>query len=409
MSKKGKNLATNNGEVASTKMFKDTELPIGLSYSHMTQELREIYKSFSQRDRDRYNRETRKFRQKTSDELYQLVFDTNTQVNEVQTAVNKNQEVVIERLNDIDGRLSKIENQSPADVSSDEILASVDEKIGHLNASISSLARKNANALARLENEAKKSRKDDKSFKQKMKEKWERFYDKVQTVATYFPLMWLLGITIVRLLEDAFHAVKGFFGGIVDRISSAISNTVNTVKTFITNKIQTVSNFVNETIKPVKEFLGIGDDNFSASVKKMAEDTKVIIKPTGKKPILDIEAMRKQKTLNKDDLIRNADNTSVLQIEHYAKPLVNKSDVTSSANRSLEERVAERTARLSDKIRSFSTYEESNVDSEEQKSTPYSPMPPQSPVESVPIINNNYNTSITQVSVSQRETPIPFH
>jgi len=407
MSKKGKNLATNNGEVASTKMFKDTELPIGLSYSHMTQELREIYKSFSQRDRDRYNRETRKFRQKTSDELYQLVFDTNTQVNDVQTAVNKNQDVVIERLNNIDGRLSKIENQSPTEVSSDEILASVDEKIGHLNASISSLARKNANALARLENEAKKSRKDDKSFKQKMKEKWESFYDKVQTVATYFPLMWLLGITIVRLLEDAFSAVKGFFVGIADRISSAISNTVNNVKTFITNKIQNVSNFVTETIKPLKEFFGIGD----GAEEKAPESVRYVLEDgaTGTKMRIDKGKVSDRTKRRYEEAKRIAESTSVLQIEHYNKPNVSTSDVTGSYKQSLNAKIMETEARMADKTRTStsSTYE--NEGASEPTTTPYAPMPPQSPVESVPIINNNYNTSITQVSVSQRETPIPFH
>ena len=407
MSKNGKNLATNNGEVASTKMFKDTELPIGLSYSHMTQELRDIYKSFSQRDRDRYNRETRKFRQKTSDELYQLVFDTNTQVNEVLTAVNKNQEVVIERLNNIDGRLSKIENQSPTDVSSDEILASVDEKIGHLNASISSLARKNANALARLENEAKKSRKDDKSFKQKMKEKWESFYDKVQTVATYFPLMWLLGITIVRLLEDAFSAVKGFFVGIADSISSAISNTVNNVKTFITNKIQTVSNFVTETIKPVKEFFGIKDgaeEKAPESVRDVLEDSA-----NGTKMRIDKGKVSERTKRRYDESKRIAESTSVLQIEHYNKPNVSQSDVTGAYTQSLNAKIMETGARMADKTLTSTSPTSENEGTSEPTTTPYAPMPPQSPVESVPIINNNYNTSITQVSVSQRETPIPFH
>lgn len=407
MSKKGKNLATNNGEVASTKMFKDTELPIGLSYSHMTQELREIYKSFSQRDRDRYNRETRKFRQKTSDELYQLVFDTNTQVNDVQTAINKNQEVVIERLNDIDGRLSKIENQSPSDVSSDEILASVDEKIGHLNASISSLARKNANALARLENEARKSRKNDQSFKQMMKEKWESFYDKVQTVATYFPLMWLLGITIVRLLEDAFSAVKGFFVGIADRISSAISNTVNNVKTFITNKIQNVSNFVTETIKPVKEFFGINngvEEKVPESVRDVLEDSA-----NGTKMRIDKGKVTERTKRRYEEAKHIAESTSVLQIEHYNKPNVSTSDVTGSYKQSLNAKIMETEARMADKTRTSTSSTSENEGASESTTTPYAPMPPQSPVESVPIINNNYNTSITQVSVSQRETPIPFH
>lgn len=394
MRRKKHNLS--DDEVASYQMYKDTNLPIGLSYTHMSNDMRTIYKGLKQKERDEYNKLTRKFRQTISDEHTQRLYDTLNITQDVQNAINAQSAVIIEKIDAVDSKLDNLKSTEaevqPQSMTRDEILAEVDKLVEAINLHVAEERKKaNRELQEKLQKEAEEKKKSDKQSHDILKEVQGTF----KKLADYIPLIWLGLATLARLLEDA-------FGNIFSRISSAVSNAISTVTTTVTNAFNTVKTTVTNTYKKVNNYV---NDKMDAVLDFLGVDTSEYENPSPLTPPT-LQPMSKDKRELFSKALASKGNISILRNELQKKPKTEQS-VSATTVPSVGEQFANNSTSLLDMARSYDKPKEvqSPTTETDSEQTPYTPMPRQKVTDVTPIINNTYQTTVNNVNISQREIP----
>ena len=460
-----------NDEVPSVTLYKETELPIGLSYTRMTNELRDIYKSLSQEDRDAYNQESRKFRQATSDALNDKLLTIESSVHDVSSSVSVRTSAILSKLNDIESveedkdkkddktnadilnRIDDVKTEVSAtkdellkhldefgvseddkkvkDVDVDYLLAHTDERFDAINKALSD----QSVTIAKMGGELNSLRDNvgDTIIEEntEYKEKNLRLQNDVNALRAEL-------INANKTIDRLNKKEEDKNTSIFKRIETYLKNTADKLRDFV-NRIPYIWVAIAMVVRAFEDSIkyiftnGIGKfaNVIGKTINKYYKKAMYELQSGFNKifePIYDFFGVKDDKVADPSKIgkgqkpimkpSKSKIGLSMIKPLATTEPLIDASVNSPSRGTSVvsplrSTSVGTTSAEQSKYASTSSTIDKFIADNtkEEESSdvSSYTPMPKQQPIDSVANVNNTYNTNVTQLTITRRDLPFDIY